>query len=43
MGTIKKSVDGFLLANLVVEVQYFGILGNLGTFENVLHQEVLCC
>ena len=43
MRTIKKSVDGFLLAKLVVEVQEFGILKSLGTFEDVLHQEVLCC
>ena len=43
MSTNKKSVDGFLLAKLVVEVQEFGILENLGTFEDLLHQEVLCC
>ena len=43
MRTSNKSSDGFLLAKLVVEVQEFGILKNLATFEDVLHQEVLCC
>ena len=43
MRTSKKSVDGFLLAKLVVEVKEFGILESLWTFKDVLQQEVLSC